>query len=95
MEQRTDHAEHAAGVAFDEIALVQVVADLAVREVAEFVAFGQVVHRDDVGFATLVERLDQVAADEAGGASDDDAHVGHSVRRMGCRQIIRTRAYSL
>ncbi|MCY1369719.1 hypothetical protein D9M69_567720 [compost metagenome] len=74
MEHRAHHAEVAAGEARQEVALVQVVVDLAVGEVAEFVAVGEIVHRDDVGLAARVERLDDIAADEAGGTGNDDAH---------------------
>jgi hypothetical protein len=50
----------------EELALVEVVGDLAIGEVAELVGLGQVVDGDDVGDAALVERLDQVGADETG-----------------------------
>jgi hypothetical protein len=59
-----------------ELVGVDVVGDLQVGQVAELVALGQVVDRDDVVDAAGVEALDDVAADEAGGAGDDDA--GHA-----------------
>lgn len=90
MEQRAHGTEVATGVAFDEVVLVQVVGDIGVRQVAELLAVGEIVHRDDVGLAALVQRLQQIAADEAGGAGDDDAH-GHSLRQDECPQAIPPR----
>jgi hypothetical protein len=58
----------------EEFVLVQVVGDLAIGKVAELVGMRQVIHRDDVGYAPLVERLDQVCADESAGAGDDVVH---------------------
>lgn len=90
MEQRADRAEVAAGVALEEVVLVQVVGDIGVRQVAELLAVGEIVHRDDVGLAAPVQRLQQIAADEAGGAGDDDAH-GHSLRQDECPQAMPMR----
>jgi hypothetical protein len=50
---------------------------LQVGQVAELVALRQVVDGDDVVDAAGVEALDDVAADEAGGAGDDD-DAGHA-----------------
>jgi hypothetical protein len=58
--------------AIDELDLVQVVGDLAVDQVAEFVGAREVVDGEDVALAAIVERLDVVGADETGGAGDDD-----------------------
>ena len=60
--------------ALDEIVLVEIVGDFAVDQVLELVGLGQVVDGDDVGNAALVERLDDVRADKAGGAGDDVIH---------------------
>jgi len=52
----------------DEVALVEVVLDLAVDQVQELLALLQVVDSEDVGASARVERLDEVGADKAGGA---------------------------
>jgi hypothetical protein len=54
----------------EELVLVEIVGDLAIGEVEELVGARQVVDRDDVGYAALVERLDQVCAYEPAGAGD-------------------------
>src|SRR5574343_466109 len=59
---------------FDEILLIKVIGDFAVDQVLELVGLGQVVDGDDVGDAALVQRLDDVGADEAGGAGNDVIH---------------------
>src|SRR5574340_512928 len=61
--------------AFDEFLLVEIIGDLAIDQVAELVRPLQIVDRDDVGDATLVERLDQIGADKAGRAGDDVIHL--------------------
>src|SRR5439155_4978345 len=58
----------------DEFFLVEIVGDLRVGEVREFVAILEIVDGDDVRLAAPVERMDQIGADEAGGAGDDDVH---------------------
>ncbi|MCY1372694.1 hypothetical protein D9M69_599210 [compost metagenome] len=74
MEHRPRPAEAAFAQQGQEIALVQVVGYLGVGEVAELVALGQIIDGDQVGLAPRIEGLDQVAADEAGGTGNDDAH---------------------
>ncbi len=74
MKHRAHLAELAALEALDKLALVEVIADLAVDEVVEFVGARQVVDGDDIVFAALVQALDEVAADEAGSAGNDDGH---------------------
>ena len=76
MEDGFHLAKVAAGVVVVKHVGVNVIGDLQVGDVAEFVALRQVVDRDDVGDATGVEALDDVAANKAGGAGNDDA--GHS-----------------
>ena len=72
------HRFHAAVVALGKTLIklpsVLVVGDVQVGQVAKFVAVAQIVHRNDVGDAAQVQALDDVAADEAGRASDNDAH---------------------
>ena len=58
----------------EEFVLVEEIGDLAISKVAELVGMRQVIHRDDVDYAALVERLDQVCADEPAGAGDDVVH---------------------
>src|SRR5574343_1883611 len=60
--------------ALDEIVLVEIIGDFAVDQVLELVGLGQVIDGDDVGDAALVQRLDDVRADKAGGAGDDVIH---------------------
>ncbi len=60
--------------ALQELVAVEVVGDLAVGEVHEFRAVPHVVDGDDVGHAARVQRLDEVGADEAGGAGDYVVH---------------------
>ena len=55
-----------------EIFPVQVVADMQVGQVVHLVAVFQMVHHQNVGMTLLVELFNQVAADEAGAAGDDD-----------------------
>ena len=74
MEHRAHLAEIAALETFDELGLVEIVVDLAIDEILELVGARQVVDRDHALFAALVERLDDVAADEPGRAGDDDGH---------------------
>ena len=71
--------EVACADARDEFVLVEVIRDIAVREIAELVGIPQVVDGDDVALAARVERPDQVRPDESGGAGDDDVHVRCSV----------------
>ena len=66
--------EVAFGETRQELVLVQVVGDLAIDEIGELVGARQVVDGDDGGFAALVQRANQVRADEAGRAGDDDVH---------------------
>jgi hypothetical protein len=74
MKDRAYLAEVAARETLDEFGLVQIVVDLAVHEIAELVRAREVVDGDDALFAALVERLDDVAADEAGRAGHDESH---------------------
>jgi len=63
-----------------QFALVQVVGDLTVDEVTKLVGPAQIVDRDNVGDTTLIERMNEIAANEAGGSSHDD-HRLHSLER--------------
>ena len=75
MQHRVDRAvEFARLQRREKVALVDVIGDLAVGQIAELVALGQIVHGDDVGLAALVQRPDQIGADESGRAGDDDVH---------------------
>ncbi|MCY1441656.1 hypothetical protein D9M71_579790 [compost metagenome] len=67
-------AELATAETRKKVVLVQVVGDFAVSQVAKLVAIAQVIDRDDLGFAALVEGLNQIATDKTGGAGDDNGH---------------------
>lgn len=58
-----------------EFALVEVIGDIAVRQVTALVAVSQVVDGDDVALAAPVKRLHQIAADKPGSPGHDDAHL--------------------
>ena len=58
----------------DEFVFVQIVRNIGLHQIAEFVGAAEVVDRDDVGDAAPVERVYDVAADKAGGAGNDDGH---------------------
>ena len=70
MEHRIDRAE----AAFVEPAVerigIDVIRDRQVGQVAEFIAVGEIVHRDDLVDSTLVQPSDDVAADEARGSGN-------------------------
>src|SRR6185369_15378575 len=75
------HAVEVAGAQpRDQVELVDVIGDLAVGDVRHLLGALQVVDGDDVGLAARVERLDEVRADEAGGAGDDERHRSASSR---------------
>src|SRR5690606_20791124 len=57
---------------FAKIVLIQIVGNGCVCEVNELIAFQQIVHCNDVGNATGVQAPDQLAADKAGSAGNDD-----------------------
>ena len=55
---------------------IHIVGDLQVGQVAELVAQGQVIDSDHIINAAGVQATDDVAANKAGGAGDNDA--GHA-----------------
>ena len=55
-----------------ELVLVEVIGNVAIGEIAKFVAAGEIVDGNDVRFAALVQRLDEIRTDEAGRAGDND-----------------------
>src|SRR5690606_46971 len=55
----------------EKFALVQVVGDVEVDEVAELVGLGQLVDDQNIAQAARVERGDHVRADETGSSRDD------------------------
>jgi hypothetical protein len=81
--------------AIDELALVQVVGDLAVDQVAELVGAREVVDGEDVALAAIVERLDVVGADETGGAGDDDLQSSLPTNRGSPFALIQVSATSI
>jgi len=58
----------------NELVVVDVVRDLAAREVPEFVGLHEIVHRDHVRDAVPVQPFDEPRADESRGACDHVAH---------------------
>lgn len=74
MEDRLGLRSGAVTHAGDEVALVEVVGDAALGKVLVLFAALEIVDGDDVGDAALVEGENVVAADEAGGAGDENAH---------------------
>ena len=59
---------------------IHVVCNLQICQVAKLVALCEIVHRDDVGDAACIESFDQIAANEAGRAGDDDT--GHAINSL-------------
>ena len=78
VEHGLDTAKGPLGETGVEAAVVDVVGNAQIGQVAEFVAIGQVIHRDDVLDAAGIQTLDDVAANEAGRAGDHDAHANNS-----------------
>ena len=79
MEHSLDLPEMPLGKSGVEICGVHVIADRQVHQVAKLVALRQIVHGNDVGDPTGVQALDDVAANEAGRAGNDDArHAANS-----------------
>lgn len=73
MEQRLHLAEALTRLETPQkVVLVQVIADVGIRQVQAFAAIGQVVHHQDIGDAPGIEGLHDVAADEVGTAGEDD-----------------------
>ena len=66
--------EFSGGELHDEVALVDEIGDFAAGQVQELVGAGEVVHRDDIHLAALVQRADQVGSDESGRAGDYVVH---------------------
>jgi len=75
MQHRADQAVEKTFLQFfQEVFLVEVVGDFAIGQIPELVGVLEVVHRDDVVLAALIERLDQVGTDKPGGAGNDVVH---------------------
>src|SRR6266498_5708170 len=62
--------EVAVGEPHEELLLVHVIGDIAVDEIAELVGAREIVDGDDALLAARVQRLDEIGADEPGGAGD-------------------------
>ena len=63
----------------EKLVLVEIVGELAIGQVLELVALPEIIHRNDVGYATIIERLHQIRADEACRSS---YHVIHEPLRV-------------
>ncbi|KAG1302952.1 hypothetical protein G6F63_016700 [Rhizopus arrhizus] len=72
MQHGAHRGQAAVGDPAAEIVLVHVLGYLAIDQVDELVAFGQIVHRDDVLDAAAVQPAHQIAANEACGSGYDD-----------------------
>ena len=60
--------------AFDEVVLVEIVADRAFGQIQKLFALGEIVYGNDVLIAAAVEFEHVVAADEAGRAGNQNGH---------------------
>jgi len=54
-----------------ELVLVQIVGNFAVGEVLELVRLAQVIDRDNVLYAAIIQRLDQIGTDKSAGSGDN------------------------
>ena len=72
MEHRFDLAVVAGGELVVEGVHIDIVSNLEVHQVTEFVALLEVVDRNDVGHAAGIEPRNDVAANETGRAGDHD-----------------------
>ena len=60
--------------AVEKILLVQIIGDFTIDQIPEFIRPLQVINSDDVLFAPVIERLDDVRTDESGRAGNDGVH---------------------
>ena len=75
MEHDVDRAVEIARLQpLEEVLLVDEIRDVAIDQIAELVGAREIVHRDDVALAALVQRAHQVGTDESGSAGDDVDH---------------------
>jgi hypothetical protein len=72
MEDGLDAAEIAGLDARQELVLVEIVGDLVIGQIGDLAAIGEVIDDDYVVMAFGIERGDDVGADHAGAARDDD-----------------------
>ena len=72
MEDGFDAAKRAGLDAGQKIVLVEIVGNAEIGEIGDLVAVGQVVDDQDVVMPFGIERGDDVGADHAGAARDDD-----------------------
>ena len=89
VEDGIDFAIEMAGLeTLDEVFLVQVIDDLAIDQIPEFLGFGKVVHGDDAGISAIIERLDDVGSDKACSARNDGMNDPYRTdsSRVGSRQ---------
>ena len=78
MKHRLYFAELAFGKGLVKHGVVDVVGDVQVCQVAKLVAITQIIDRNDVGDATLVQTFDDIAANKTSGAGDNDFHADNS-----------------
>ena len=88
MEHRFDLAKSGFGKQLVKVIDIDVIGNLQIGQIAEFVAVAQVIDGDDVVNTAGVEPFDNIAAYEAGGAGDYDFHgefLGFDVQRLAVR----------
>src|SRR5690554_929489 len=73
MEYSTDtHGQIVGFHPFQKLTFVHVVRDIQLRQVPETGTVGQIVHHQNIGFATRVKGVNNVGSNETGTASDDN-----------------------
>ena len=81
MEDRFDIAQIVAGHdAGDKVFFIDIVSDVQIDQVDELGAVFQVIHHQDIAISLVVQCFNDVAADHAGAACDDN----HWVTLLSC-----------
>lgn len=72
MKDSGDRSEIVTGTnSFAKIPVVEIVAKRAIDEIGKFSAVCQVVDNENVALATIIQRLDQIGADESRSTGDN------------------------
>ncbi|CQI33218.1 7-keto-8-aminopelargonate synthetase and related enzymes [Yersinia enterocolitica] len=59
----------------NKIFFIHVISDIQINQIDEFGAVFQVIHNQNIFIADIIQRLNDVAANETGAASDDNHQV--------------------
>ena len=59
---------------FEKLFLVEIINDLAIDKIPELVGPGQIIDRNDLVHAALVERLDQIGTNKPGSTRHNGVH---------------------